>query len=389
MRILHVLQTVSPAQRPYTHDLDPGSDAAMFACADVVATFSDLRHEFCLIGGTYAEVRAEMAGVHTTTRLAPPGGRSVLGWQAFRRLLRDHGEPDLIHCWTPASLPIAILASKRSPPVVASGFGPPPRWAGRMLGRVNSAILLSSDDSKVWAPNGDGRCPVTQARPNPAESTDAGRHRQAAARISQGLPEGGVGVVLLGDPPSVADAHRFAFVLGLLNVAGIDAWGVVPDGSGALLRARRLLGRAGPLAPLLFECAAPIGPPQIDACDFAFAFTPTQGRAGAIAWQIAMAHARGVPTVGPQALQRLGLHDPTLASRCLARVDLSSELALRLIDLASNQDSHSTNGPSIHTESMDPAENRPTHTDAVAEAWTNASGRPVRPRVTVAKEDAT
>lgn len=67
------------------------------------------------------------------------------------------------------------------------------------------------------------------------------RGTRAEARTSLGIGEDEFVISLLSDPPGADDSRLFAWIVGMLHVAGLRAVGVAPVGTGAERRAARYL----------------------------------------------------------------------------------------------------------------------------------------------------
>jgi hypothetical protein len=301
MRILHLVEPPAPGLagalwRPAPYD------AGVLACRAAIERTPELEHRVCLIGPTSAERRAGALGLHTTHRIAPPAGAVSLGWFGLESLVRDRGLPDAVQCWTRPLLRLARLALGNSVPCV----GPPAEY------------------------------------PLPAAPASVDRDQ---LRRRLGLQAGEKAVLLLADPPSTADARRFVFMLGLIEVAGHRCAGVIPSGARHLVRGRRFardanLGTNLILTDLPAWALAP-------ACDCAVLHDAGDEPAVRSAPETAAAIARaavgatlirGLPVLSPAGAGTEALYDERAAPLCIAASAHTPDIAARLVRLFGDMD---------------------------------------------------
>jgi hypothetical protein len=111
---------------------------------------------------------------------------------------------------------------------------PPGRCApGRLPARVGVVGPMALG---AWQGVGPG---LAVAVPAPVSRRCAGTRQQTRAAL--GIGQGEFVVALLSDPPSTDDSRLFAWIVGMLHVAGLRAVGVAPAGTGSERRAARYL----------------------------------------------------------------------------------------------------------------------------------------------------
>lgn len=299
MRILHLVEPPAPGLagavlRPAPHD------AGALACRAAIEKAPEHEHRVCLIGPASAEHRAHSLGLRTTDRISPPLGVPSLAWFGLESLVRDRGPPDAVQCWSRPLLRLARLA----------------------LG--NAVVCVGPPD--------DYPIPL---------STSGTRREELRRRF--GLADGEKAVLLLADPPSLADARRFVFTLGLTEVAGFPCAGVIPAGARFLVRGRRFCRDAHLGGRLVFTDlpAWTLAP----ACDAALLHAAGDEPAVRCAPPEAPAIARaaaggallqGVPVIAPQSAGAEPWFDTAAAPRCLAASAKAPHMAARLVGLFSD-----------------------------------------------------
>lgn len=257
-RVLHVVEATpcTPAARVRG---GAASDQPALACAGAIHALPGDLHRVIVLGPPGAAAHAASLGLRVDVDLSPPLGQPALAWRGLRRAVRGLGPFDVFQPWSDGA-------------VRACG------WAG-LPRRVIAGPPIGV---------------------SPAVSVTSGRSR-AEIRASLGVGDAMPVVGLLADPAWLADARRFVYMIGLLDVAGIPVAGVVDPRTSHLARARRFHAEAAvswrlllpdaPLASVLHACdLAVVVPPaphrELSPCDRAWA-----------RWSIARAHALGVPVI--------------------------------------------------------------------------------------------
>lgn len=296
-RVVHVLDPDDGRRGAAARGAPP---IACMACAEAIAATPECEHAVvCLDTGGG---RVEFTGSTRTTTVAAPLGRPWLAWRAMRRVLRSLGGYEVLQPWSNAARSACRAAGARpaGPPVRAMpsiGAG-----TGRTRESIRAEAGLTGDDTPV--------------------------------------------VALLAEPAFLADARRFVYMIGLLDVAGIPVAGLVGPGTAHLSRARRfhveaavkwrLLLAPEPVAALAHACDLMVLVPpaphrELSACERAWA-----------RWAILRAHLLGTPVVaGSEWMEGLcpeearGLLDAEGASitdigRRLARLVLAPDLRGRI-----------------------------------------------------------
>lgn len=298
MRILHLVEPAAPGLagavlRPHAHD------AGVLACRATIERAGRFEHGVCLVGPTSAEQRARDLGLPVMDRVAPALGIPTLAWYGLEALVRERGRPDVVQCWSRTLVRLAALA-----------FG-------------NSAPCLAPPDE----------FPL----PDPGRLRD-----RAALRRRLGMRPTGRVILLLADPPPVADARRFISLLGLLEATGHRCTGVVPAGARELIRARRFC-RDAHLGSQLMQTDLPAWA-LAPACDCAVLHTagdepvirdepdwaPALAKAAALGAQL-----NGLPVVAPAGSGVGALLDEETRGRCIAESARAPDIASRLHPLLS------------------------------------------------------
>lgn len=250
-RIVHVIDVAEPSARR------PGSPfVAIEACAEAVAALPEFQHRLAVVGTAAGATWAARVGLEPSAVASAPLGSPVLAWRALRAVVGAVGDDAVVQPWSD----FAWSACR------AAGYRPHPVPAG----------LLPSV----------GRLACGDREP---------------LRTRLGVPRDTPLVALLADPGWHADARRFVFMIGLLDVAGLPVAGLVGTATAHVARARRFHHEAAvgwrmprPMQPatmLLRACdAAVVVPPQPHR-----ELTPTAR--GWVRWSILRAHVLGVPVV--------------------------------------------------------------------------------------------
>lgn len=314
------------------HLVDPvAGEDALLACREALAT-PGFDHRVWLIGTRHSADLALSLGIAPEAVLTPPTRRPLLAWRAARSLagaLREtDAAPDLVHCWSFSTLSLArAVFGLRLPKVVYAPHGPQgvPGWRRVQLSDGPLVVTTRRDHWREWIADVslDARL-LSPPLSSPASVADRAALR---SRLGLGADDPTLVIALLTDPPAAADARAFAFMLGLLHLAGARVMGVTPRGAGQLRRAARFVRAHGRRWGLI-EWSGPMST-LAPAADLAMWCPPTG--AGLVAASFARL---GVPTVVPagegaellarsggEVLEALGPSVPQLAAALLPTVE--------------------------------------------------------------------
>ncbi len=288
MRILHLIDQPAAA-RGAERPTDP--DAALLLCRTVVQRLPEFEHSVCLIGGSALEERAAGVGLPATDRVAPPLGLTVKAKRGLAAYLRDRGEPDVVHCWSGTTVPLAAAATRA--PLCMTPRG---AWAGVDL-RVSPAV-------------------------------------RAASRAALGVEDERPVVLLIGGEPGEADALRLVFLLGLLCVADYEGVWLMPASSARIARALRFHYGSGWRSRLVVTGRS--FAEQVAGADVgvwlgaAWADSVGLGPSDESAVLIGAAMGAGVPVVAPRSPAIAGLYSEAAAGECAAFNATVAEVARKL-----------------------------------------------------------
>ena len=230
------------------HLLDPAhcADEGLLACAASQRTITSAQHHTWIIGTQANEDRCWSYGILTTDRVSPrrslPLTRDcvVLSLRRLRaaRERAGAGAPDLIQCWSLDALHIAraVFGTGPGSPARCAVIARPPLAAQRSHAsdsdlatgrevllaydhptRHALAQLLSRDGPSAanrWLPT------IRLIAPPAFEHGGPIALDRAALRLTLGLKPADTAIALLADPPSLGDAHRMCFALGVLRAVG-------------------------------------------------------------------------------------------------------------------------------------------------------------------------
>ncbi len=242
----------SAAKRPrIVHLIDPdGPMAGWCAVAmlgDLAVSSAARSHDLLalIVGGSSAERRAQRLGVATSDRMACFGGRPWLGAGTLRRYLRAVGPVDLVHCWSPATLALSLLAGGDVPRVLSLTANPLSvahgHWLRMLAGQARSGLTILAASNcirRAWAQAGVDPAIMHVLRPGldlarlDADARDALRAGWGVKRRETTV----LGVLTQHGP--CVDAGRAAHVLANAVLSGLDAAMIVPAAA-----ARRSISR--------------------------------------------------------------------------------------------------------------------------------------------------
>jgi hypothetical protein len=294
----------------------------------LIRVLTDFDQEVCLIGGGALEERAAGMGLSAADRVAPPLGLTARCIPGLRAYLRDRGDPDLVHCWSPGALAAAGAASRA--PLCATFLGRPgaPGFGAARL-RRRGARAVVFEQPELWSGAlGLGASDLSLSGLPRLELRAA---RGAEARRRLGIKPGECVVWLVAGEPGEADAMRLAFEMGLLWESGARPVWVVPGSAARLARGLRFHARSAwpsrlivtdrPVAEQIgiADVGLWLGGPWSDAAG--------EGPSPAAAALIGMAMRAGVPVVAPRANLAGRLYTPDAAEICTASNGTIAEVA--------------------------------------------------------------
>jgi hypothetical protein len=354
---------------------EPGPRLDLCAgAAGLLAARTSGEHASCVVGPAAARRRASALGAPRGWHVAPVLRRP----EAAARGVRGIGEswsPDVVQCWGAEMLGVARLAFPAGTPLVAviegrgGGHGLLVEWFGAPL---TNAVLLCYDEGDRAAladewPGVEVRRVPPGVVPRPGLTNEPRRVREAL-----GIDPGEIAVLLVGDAPQ-ADALRFAFLMGLMQVAGRSVVGVMPTSASGRRRGSRLRRRAihrlrvvaSDRTLLELASACDLGVWDAGGTGPVAHWTPDAG-AGAVA--VASVLAAGVPVVAPACPTFEALYPAAAREACLARNSSLPELARLLMGLANDQAAARAIGHEVraHAASMDGSG---AFVRAVSDAW--------------------
>jgi hypothetical protein len=348
MPILHLIDGGFRARGP--GQIGPANDA-FTACA-LLRRRAPFEQSVALVGPRSIAERAAQLGLSPDLCLTAPLGKPEAAWRTLRTAMDARGLPTIIHCWSAAAATLADRAFAGACPIVATLQSPQPLPP---IARVTTLSNAAGDD---WARAGvvRGQLLVT---PPPVEVASRDRQRREQLRHRMGIAPDAILVGLLGHAPT-ANAMRFVFFIGLLNVAGVRIVGLASEHAGQAVRGQRMTWSH--TAPRVILTSDPMTD-MLPACDLAIFDAGGHGPTSTLppcpslaVLPIAQAHAAGVPVVAPEWADVAGLY-PAAARACLAHNSTIPELArvaLPLIDSPGlrEQLSHSVHE---HIARLDPA----------------------------------
>lgn len=170
--------------------------------------------------GTWGWLTGESAGLRRRVGRVLDGlrARAVVAWA-----------PDDLDALPAAWLGRTVLATTEPPPMARTDDDCP--W--RRVARVG---VLARPAMEAWSAAVGGR-----AMPLDLPPATVGLGDRAVVRAALGIGPNEVALSLLTDPASAGDARLFAWIVGVLHVAGLRAVGIAPAGAACERRAARYL----------------------------------------------------------------------------------------------------------------------------------------------------
>lgn len=320
MRVLHLVEPWSGVESTLTAT-PGGCDTLLAACA-LACRDASHDHHVCLLGPSMVEPRARALGITAAHRIAPPVGRPALAWRSVAHLAKAAGPFDLIVCWGErvGRLTRHLRRASRSVATATLSIDPADPRPATLLHLSGAFPALRWPSS--W----------------PSRSAAQIDEDRSLARAALGLADDDVVITMLDDPAHGANARRFIFLLGTLDVAGYTVVGLMPTGSREAARARRFHHRVCPHMRVI----ALDRPTQavLPACDIAVLLgrpddaipRPEGAEAGIAAFNLTLATAAGVPTVAA-ALPALLPFMPEPSRRGLAASNHTTDMGRVLFPL--------------------------------------------------------
>lgn len=300
--VVHVIDPMAPSVadgRAGLFGRRGASDAGVLACVETILATPGEAHAPIVLGTAEAGAHAESLGLRVHATVSTPLGHAGLAARALRRVLRELGGADVLQPWSE---------------------------------RARSACRLAAVGEGAVAPVPEGLWPVSDRV--------VGEPR-AAARARLGAADDMPMVALLADPPRHADARRFVYMVGLLDVAGIPVAGLIDRRAAHVTRARRFHADAGVGWRMLLPAEPTTG--LLHACDLAV-IVPPAVRAETrpyerawVAWSVLRAHLLGVPVVGADAWLPPAALPAEAASLLRARSESVTDIGRRLARLAADE----------------------------------------------------
>jgi hypothetical protein len=221
-----------------------------------------------------------------------------------------------------------------------------PRLAWRGLRRSVSWLGAERVIVQPWSDGCYAACRAARVRPlappvalSPSLAGEPDETR-AGARSRLGIDEETPVVALLAEPSFHADARRFVYMIGLLDVAGIAVAGLVGSGTAHLARARRFHREAAVTWRLLLAEEPAVS--LVHACDLVALVPPAPLRAMSpcerewVRWSVLRCHLLGVPVVGASEWLDEGLCPPEargyLDAAGASITDIGRKLARLVLD---------------------------------------------------------
>lgn len=334
--IVHVIDPMNAGWITGDGLLGPGAaaDIAVLACAEAIRVRPRDAHIVVSLGTHAAARHAEQLGLRVHAVAPAVLGHAGLACRELRRVVIDLGGADVLQPWSERARTACRLA--------ASGNGP-----------------IAAVPTEAW-PSIDGVI---------GSERDAVR---ASLGVSDDIPM----VALLADPTRHAEARRFVYMIGLLDVAGIPVAGLVDRRSSHVSRARRFHAEAG----VQWRMLLPEEPTErlLHACDVGVVVPPSVHSAlrsderAWVRWSVMRAHLLGVPVIGAEAWLPTEAW-PTEGGEVLrARSASVTDIARQLAKLAGDRDRLARLAVAVR-EGAERVTTRERYGDALDVLWENAA----------------
>lgn len=216
-----------------------------------------------VVGGSGAERLARSLGVTTCDRLAPLGGRPWMSLGPLRRYVAAVAPVDLIHCWSLATLGMAMAAAPGVLRVLTLTTEPISPDQGQWLrvlstaGRAPVTILTASSSIKrAWAHAGVEPSLMHVLRPGLDLARLQQGDRTCLRREWDIRSDRTVVVLATAQHDACVDASRIASIQACSALSGLDVCFVVPAGASRRSMARSLVMGGGSPDRLIFDARA-------------------------------------------------------------------------------------------------------------------------------------
>ena len=231
------------------HLIDPdfGGEAALWAAA-AAQRVPGFQHRAWLIGGQAARHAARAAGLAIDREACAPLGLGELAARSVKRWMAEPGpRPDLLIAWSEAAMGLAGFAAPETSAIGVVCSSPQRTWRGVGAGWLQRHALARTPIICCGAGLIDSWAAIGAAahREIPLPGRAPGRDDRDAVRAALGLERDEVAVLLLADPPDIGEPKRFAHLMGIMEVTGHPAVGLVGDAVGGWPRAARFVRRFG------------------------------------------------------------------------------------------------------------------------------------------------
>lgn len=235
---------------------------AVAMLADLAASSAARRLDLLamIVGGRSAERLAQGLGVATSDRMASVGGRPWLGSGTLRRYLRAVGPLNLVHCWSPATLAMSLLAGSDVPRLLTLTANPVSlahgHWLRMLAAQARSGLTIltaSNCIKRAWAQAGVDPALMHVLRPG-LDLTRFGADARGPLRAGWGVRAGETTVIgVLTQHGPCVDAARAAHVLANAVLSGVDAAMIVPSVAARRRTARTIARGGGADGRLVFD----------------------------------------------------------------------------------------------------------------------------------------
>lgn len=231
MRVLHLVEYAGPAFRRGTRS---AGDLGALACASLIRGIPECEHEAVLIGPTSAEDRAAACGLRTTDRITAVLGAPEGAWRGLASWLDDRGGFDVVHATGVGGYRAARLAGVGARRIVmtdvSGGSAPDMRAVTARWARGARIVALTREDERAWREAGA----FVRLAGGPRFAEGGNRTDRASRGVGDGVPV----VALAGEE---ADALRFVFLMGMLEIRGRQVIGVMREDARQSARALRFV----------------------------------------------------------------------------------------------------------------------------------------------------
>lgn len=246
MRVVHLIE---PCEVGWS-----GVDACLAVARARIEGFDQ---RLVALGGAPARAMFERAGGAPDQTLSARPGARELRRVAETHVLHAWSAPALRRCLRAGRLPARILATALAPGRASDDSPsdmPPIALLTRGASIASDAVLATHEHAlRGWPIRSDSAEPRWSPAPTPPGGVGPmDRTRGERLREAWGFEPCRSLVAMVGDPVRACDARRFAFIVGVLGVAGLTVGAICPDRAHGAERAARFVERLGRPWPLLF-----------------------------------------------------------------------------------------------------------------------------------------